>query len=258
MRVMSSPDRSVTIDRRFRGPPRSGNGGYTCGLLGAVLGGPACIRLRHPPPLERPLVITLDDGQARLLDGDERVAEGRLAPLALDVPAPPSFEAAAAAAEHYVGHQGHAFPECFVCGPRRSPGDGLRIFAGTAGGPLLAAPWIPDVSLAGDDGLVRPEFLWAALDCPGAFAVLPLPPGVTVVLGELCAELHVDLAPGESCIVQGWPLGADGRKRYAGTSVHTADGRLVARARATWIEVPLAEWALAGEVAAAGDGAARR
>ena len=254
----SGPDRSVTIDHRFRGPPRSGNGGYTCGLLAAALGGPACVRLRRPPPLERALLITLEEGQVRLLDGEEVVAEGRLAPLELEVPEPPSFADAVAAAGHYVGRHGHAFPECFVCGPRRRPGDGLRIFAGAAAGPVLAAPWVPDASLADEDGRIRLEFLWAALDCPGAFAVLPLPPGVTVVLGELCAEVQDGLTPGEPCVVQGWPLGAEGRKRYAGTSVHTARGRLVARARATWIEVPLADWALAGEVAAAGGQAARR
>lgn len=255
---MGNPHLDVTIDRRFRGPPRSGNGGYTCGLLGAALDGPACVRLHRPPPLERPLLIALEDGQARLLDGGEPVAEGRRAAIDLAVPDPPPFAAAVAAAEHYVGRHGHAFPQCFVCGPRRAPGDGLRIFAGSAAGPVLAAPWVPDASLAGDDGRIRPEFLWAALDCPGAFAVLPLPPGMTVVLGELCAEVRADLVPGEPCVVQGWPLGAEGRKRWAGTSVHTAHGRLVGRARATWIEVPLADWALAGEVAAAGDQPARR
>lgn len=255
---MGSPHASITIDRRFRGPPRSGNGGYTCGLLGAALGGPACVRLRRPPPLERPLVLALDDVQAQLLDGGELVAEARRATIELEVPEPPSFAAAVAAAEHYVGRHGHAFPECFVCGPRRTPGDGLRIFAGSAAGPVLAAPWVPDASLAGDNGRIRPEFLWAALDCPGAFSVLPLPAGMTVVLGELCAEVRADLAPGEPCIVQGWPLGAEGRKRYAGTSVHTAHGRLVGWARATWIEVPLADWALAGEVVQSGSPHPRR
>jgi hypothetical protein len=34
----------------------------------------------------------------------------------------------------------------------------------------------------------------------------------------------------------GWPLGEDGRKRYAGTALSTGDGELLAKARATWIE----------------------
>jgi hypothetical protein len=40
------------IDRRFCGPRGSGNGGYTAGRLGALIGDPAEITLRRPPPLE--------------------------------------------------------------------------------------------------------------------------------------------------------------------------------------------------------------
>ena len=49
---------SITIDKRFRGPPNSGNGGYVCGLLaGHIDGRSAEIALRAPPPLARPLII---------------------------------------------------------------------------------------------------------------------------------------------------------------------------------------------------------
>ena len=44
-----------TIDPRFNGPPGSGNGGYTCGLVAGLLGGPAEVTLRLPPPLGTPL-----------------------------------------------------------------------------------------------------------------------------------------------------------------------------------------------------------
>jgi len=44
----------VTIDRRFRGPSDSGNGGYVCGVVAALVGGPAEVTLRSPPPLDRP------------------------------------------------------------------------------------------------------------------------------------------------------------------------------------------------------------
>lgn len=33
--------RSITIDKRFRGPPHSANGGYVCGLLSSAMGGSA-------------------------------------------------------------------------------------------------------------------------------------------------------------------------------------------------------------------------
>ena len=45
--------------------------------------------------------------------------------------------------------------------------------------------------------------------------VLPLPEGVAIVLGELCAAIVAGLAPGEPCVVIGWPLGVEGRKRLA-------------------------------------------
>ncbi|HSK25595.1 MAG TPA: hypothetical protein VK894_01620, partial [Jiangellales bacterium] len=61
------------VERRFRGPAESGNGGYVAGLLaarvGAVPGGSAAVvTLRLPPPLETPLATVADgDGAVRLL-----------------------------------------------------------------------------------------------------------------------------------------------------------------------------------------------
>jgi hypothetical protein len=36
----------------------------------------------------------------------------------------------------------------------------------------------------------------------------------------------------------GWPLQVDGRKRFAGSAVFSESGKLVALARAIWLEVP--------------------
>lgn len=212
----------ITIDPRFNGPPGSGNGGYTGGLVAELLGGgPAEVTLRRPPPLGRPLRW---DG-ARLLDGDDVVAEGAPAEVDLEVPDPPSFEEAVAAAGRYPGFATHAFPTCYVCGPARA--DGLRIFAGPLDGrALVAAPWTsakPSLRLA-----------WAALDCPGAIAVGWDERGV-FVLGRMAARVDALPAAGEPCVVTAWPLGEDGRKLHAGTSLHGEDGRPLARARQTWI-----------------------
>jgi hypothetical protein len=98
----------------------------------------------------------------------------------------------------------------------------------------VAAPWVPHSSVAGADGLVRPEFVWAALDCPGAFAVGFSSLG-KVMLGRLTAELHAPVRAGEQYVVTGWPLGQDGRKLYAGTALTSAAGELCGLARATWI-----------------------
>jgi hypothetical protein len=35
---------------------------------------------------------------------------------------------------------------------------------------VLAATWIPDPTLAAQDGFVASEFLWSALDCPTGYA----------------------------------------------------------------------------------------
>lgn len=230
------------IDERFCGPPRSGNGGYTCGRIARHLGGTPAIRLKVPPPVNTTLRLEYTDQDARLFHETTLVGEARPCNLELQLPPAPSFEEAVAASRSYVGFVAHAFPGCFVCGPSRKAGDGLRIFPGRVSGrSTLAAPWIPDASLA-EDGRIKPEFLWSALDCTGAFAVLPAEEGVTIVLGELCAALTGAIAPEEPCVVAGWPLGVAGRKRLAGSAVYAADGRVVALARAVWIEVPAHEW----------------
>ncbi len=243
MSVSDSANATVVIQPRFRGPPRSGNGGYVCGLMAAPLAGPVAARLRAPPPLETPLVLAAAGESVRLEDGPTLVGEARRAPLEIEVPSPPAYAAAVAAAQDFAGDHHHPFPGCFVCGTERAAGDGLRIFPGRLPGTTqVAAPWIPDASLGDAAGVVRREFLWSALDCTGAFAVWPAPGSVAIVLGELCAELVGSVRVGEPCVVLGWPLGKEGRKRFAGSAIFASDARLVARARATWIEVPHSAW----------------
>ncbi|SOZ17595.1 hypothetical protein [Cupriavidus taiwanensis] len=230
---------TVVIAARYCGPPRSGNGGYVCGLVAKALAGAAVVRLKAPPPLEQEMRLEIDEQPtARLLHGNTVIGEARAATLDVLPPEPPGFEEAVKASECYVGFVKHSFPRCFVCGPERAAGDGLRIFPGAIEKrSLVAAPWKPDKSLAGKDGLVRSEFLWAALDCTGAFALLPVPEGRTILLGELCANIFNSVCLDEQCVVVGWKLGEDGRKRFAGSAIFAGDTRLVAYARATWIDV---------------------
>lgn len=231
------------IEERFRGPPRSGNGGYVCGRIARHLSGAVAARLKAPPPLGTDLRLESSSEEARLFHGDLLIGEARVAQLDLQAPMPPSFEQAQEASQTYLGFKTHAFPGCFVCGPARDPMDGLRVFPGqVAGGSTLAAPWTPDSTLADESGALKPEFLWSALDCTGGFAVLPIPEGSAIVLGELCASIVGTVRTGEPCVVIGWPLGADGRKRFAGSAVFNARGELVAQARAVWFEVPLSTW----------------
>ena len=229
----------VIIDRRFNGPPESGHGGYVCGMLAGLISGPAEVTLRRPPPLDRPLdVQRLEGGRIALRDGETVIAEGAPASVEIDGPEPVPFPDAESASRSYVGFHQHAFPTCFGCGPRRPKGDGLRIFPGQVGGRnIVAAPWTPDAALTDEDGQVRPEFMWAALDCVGGWAILAQLPERPVVLGRLAAKLLAPVRGGEGCVVIGWPVGEDGRKLYSGTALFSEGGELRAFARATWVRL---------------------
>jgi hypothetical protein len=228
---------SLAIARRFCGPPNSGNGGYVCGRVAAHIPGAASVRLKAPPPLDTDLVIVPSDGGVQLRHGHAIIAEGKAATVDLDPPAGPSFDEAQRASAHYLGFSRHVFPTCFVCGPKRAAGDGLRIFPGpVASGEVLAAPWVPDPSLSDDGERVRAEFLWAALDCTSAFPVLPVADGRALVLGELSARIERPLAPAAEAVVIGWAMSSEGRKRFTGSAIY-AGGVLIAAARAIWIDV---------------------
>ena len=234
----------LEIPERFCGPPNSGNGGYVCGLLAKYLPGTVSVRLKAPPPLKTTLRREWTNDSARLFQESTVVGEAKSFELRLEPPNCPTLAQAERAAADFPGFKSHLFPRCFVCGPRREPGDGLRIFSGQlAGRSLHAAPWVPHASLADDCGNVAREFIWAALDCPSGFAVLPVPEGLAIVLGELCASVESTLAVEQPTVVTSWPIAHEGRRRTAGTAIHTTDGKLVALARAVWIEVPHTQWA---------------
>ncbi|HVL33000.1 MAG TPA: hypothetical protein VM600_05400 [Actinomycetota bacterium] len=230
---------TVTIARRYNGPPDSGNGGYSCGVLGVRLGDCAEVRLRMPPPLDVPLGLEQRGDALVALHDDAVVAEARAATLDLEVPDPVGFEDAVTAAKSFFVESEHPFPLCFVCGPARAPGDGLRIFSGhTHTENVLAAPWVPDATIA-RDGVVAPEFLWAALDCPSGHGAFAQGEGRTmnILLGTLRAQIHAPVNVGEQCVVLGWGLGVEGRKYYGGSAVFGEDGTLRARAHAVWIQL---------------------
>ncbi|RMG78529.1 MAG: hypothetical protein D6714_17850 [Bacteroidetes bacterium] len=224
---------TVRIDRKYCGPSNSGNGGYVSGIIAKAAPFSAEVTLRLPPPLDKDLILVQTPDRVELLDGDQLVGEAVPVEFDLEVPPPPDFEAAVAASKKYSGFHEHPFPNCFVCGVNRQPGDGLNIFAGKIAPDQVAAPWVPHAGLSSDGRVVDFEYHWAALDCPGGWTYLD--PARLIVLGRMAVKIVEKVKVNEKHIVFGWNRGVEGRKIYTGTAVFRADGTLCAFARATWI-----------------------
>jgi acyl-coenzyme A thioesterase PaaI-like protein len=233
---------SLRIEPRFRGPARSGNGGYVTGLVGTALaavspdGTVPQVRLRIPPPLELDLNLEVTTEGAQLT--------GPAGPIAAAMPVdsstldaaivdPVSHDEARAAEASYRGLAGHPFPTCFVCGPENA--EGLQLRPGQIGDGRTACTWTPGSDLLAADELVDATYLWAALDCPGGWAIdLENRPSV---LGQLTACIDARPPAGEACVVMGRVLAEDGRKTTTATTLYDADGRILARALQVWIMV---------------------
>jgi hypothetical protein len=242
----------IVIERTYRGPPHAGNGGYVAGLLaesmradpdGGGSAGPVRVRLHRPAPLDVALQIVRNDSGAELRRGDGLLASA--VPATLDLEPRPSLplDAARALAERYPGFAGQPFDGCFVCGASRPTSDGLRVFVGRdEDRDLFAGAWTVPARLFEPPGrALPPRYIWAVLDCPGGWA-LQAASGKAYVLGEFTVDVSLVPRPRETCVVSAWEIGRNtaeqpGRKRRCGSALHGADGRLMARAEATWIEV---------------------
>jgi hypothetical protein len=245
-------ERTITIGRRFRGPDLgggTGNGGYVCGVVALAAGaGPRGVEIRRAAgvPLDRPLVVRVEEGGAVLSDDEGVIARTTAADLTVAAPAPPPVDVARRVSTRFLerlesGEIRHTFPECFVCGHRRGPGDGLRVFTGPVDEELgdeagtRVGAWRPDAAFLDEDGDLRPEFVWSAMDCPGGWAIAG--PANT---GTLQVEILEPVDGRQDLIVMGWPMAADSaragsRRRYAGTAMFDARGRLLARGAAIWV-----------------------
>jgi hypothetical protein len=228
--------RQIQIPARFNGPPNSGNGGYSCGLVASHIDGAAKVRLHSPPPLDTNFAVRENsDGTVELFDGEALVASGATAELDMEVPRAPTLEQARRGTKGFICYEDHVYETCFVCGPGRPHKDGLALFPGPVDDwSLLACPWEPAADLLDESGNVRPEIVWAALDCPGCFGAIGQEM-VPVLLGELVADLRAPVPGDETLVVFAWPIGRDGRKIYGGAAVADQSGEVLACSRSTWI-----------------------
>jgi hypothetical protein len=238
----------LTIPSGYVGPPKIANGGYVCGLMANFIDGPADVLIRRPTPVEQEMqVVATGDGNYYLMDGEKVVVQAKVASLVLEVPQPPNYKMAVEAAKTSIALKNSPYPGwktlgihpfCFCCGAEGSAAKGLKIHPGLINGSeIVAAPWIPSPELGNEDGYVRPEFIWTALDCPGAFAFLELTDHRPGMSGRLVGQIDLPLQVGEPCVVMAWPVGIEGKKLFAGTALFNADGQLVGRVLATWISL---------------------
>jgi hypothetical protein len=241
-------NRTIRIAPRFNGPVASGNGGYSAGLAAKLLGDTAVeATLRAAIPLNQTLRAHDAEHGLDIMTDDAatRIVIMSLKPVELETPdiRSPGLEAAKVAAATFRSAEEHVLPTCFVCGPARAEGDGLRIFpdwlkdpAGVDNPneyPIVAAPWTPTEDLAGADGRIGSEFLWAALDCPGAFAIEKEP----ILLGRMSTAIIERPRPGHPLVVVAWSNGNERRKHFAGTALFTDAGDLLAYSQQTWIQI---------------------
>ncbi len=233
---------TLTIPARFNGPPGSANGGYTCGRVAQLVGAEEVeVSLRTPPPLERPLEVVRDGERVEVRDADTLVAEAGPTEVLFDVPDPVEYDTVAAAVERGRERwtKDHPFPTCVVCGPQREAGDGMRIFPAdvTGQGILFGSCWTPRDEDGDAGGLVRPELVWAALDCPTSAPVANFGDGPPKVLASLAARLGCTVLVGEPHTILSWRIEVEGRKSRSAAALYDSDGILTCASRALWIEL---------------------
>lgn len=188
-------------------------------------------------------LANMESGAVELRLGPDLIAAGH--PAHFEVARMPvlSYDEAVLASARTFDVPMHRLAGCFVCGPGREVGDGLRIHPGPVDPGdrewqgAVAAPWIPDANLADDSGLVRSEFVWAALDCPTAYACSG-PEGLrSILLGRQAVRVIRRPASMSRCIITARQTKVDGRKYFAEALLLDEKGQRLGECKATWIEV---------------------
>ncbi|HBC57543.1 MAG TPA: hypothetical protein DCZ03_10305 [Gammaproteobacteria bacterium] len=233
---------TITIGRRYCGPPNSANGGYCAGKLATFLEGDVQVRLLAPPPLNTPLAVSYQQNQAELLDQGQVVATAALRQLSWEEPPRlPSIAEIEAKQGQCRAFNSHPFPGCFVCGPERRREDGLCIYPGPLAGGICAALWRPDEScLEQGTDVVGLPFVWAALDCPSSFPLLEPEENqrlVPMVLASLAVSIKASLSVRQTYRILSWARSVEGRKGFSRAMIFDVNGDAIAYSEALWISL---------------------
>ncbi|MER7465050.1 hotdog fold domain-containing protein [Streptomyces sp. NPDC097981] len=231
---------TITVPARLCGYPGVAFGGYVAGVMAARAATQTVrVDFRRPVPTDTPVrLVQAADGGVELTDGELLLAAASPAEPAVEAPGPPSWEQASGAADAYRVAPPDGMVDCFGCGLHRTPDTGLRLHCGRVpGSSLVAAAWTPGPALGDADGLLPPELVWGALDCPGNAAGRLLDDRrAGAVTAALTARLLRPVPVGAGLVSYAWLLGTEGRKYRVGTALATADGDLCAVGEALWVE----------------------
>jgi hypothetical protein len=95
-------------------------------------------------------------------------------------------------------------------------------------------PGTANATVPNRDGVVAPDMVWAALDCPSY-----TPPLWDWDRPSLLARLAVErldcVEVGEPVIATGWHVASEGRKHHTASALLSVEGDVLARASALWI-----------------------
>ena len=241
----SAPAARIVVERRFEGPPGSGQGGWSSALFAQHLPYIPTIALRAPIPFERPLRVEAAEDGHRLVDDQQPGPDGgpltimTARPWTPDVPDtdPVTIATARAARSAFATFVvPHPVPDCFSCGTRS---DTMGVHACPLDDGRLATDWtVPDWAV---DDSSSSAALWAALDCTAAFYVGFVPEVRRVVTAQYAVDVLRPAVAGETlALVAGpgdHPGDWDGRKRGACSIAFDAEGLVVARARSFWVSL---------------------
>ena len=237
---------TMTVPARFRGPARSGNGGWSAGRLAEELmahTGPTTVTvvLRKPPPLDVPIDVEVADETATARHEGEVVATASRADADLTVVDSVTPDLARAAEEPYAGLDFHPFPGASPAAPAASPATGCGSSPARSTTRTARPAWPPPgrrTRACGDtDGEEATiPATWAALDCIGGWAG-----DLTerlMVLGTMTAVVGLPPRIGEEHVVMGSARGREGRRTFTSAALYDSSGRAIAVAEHVWISVP--------------------
>jgi hypothetical protein len=203
------------------------------------------VTLLAPPPLDSELRVAGSGERLQLWHGEQLIATATT--VGAGQPAEPLGWAAADQPEDcFAGFRWHPFASCFVCGTERQ--DGMRLLATPVPGRpnTVAAGWTPAAELADEHGRVLPEFVWAALDCPGGWTAIDTDRRETLVLGRLVVRLTGQPRCGERHVVVGCLDRQVGRTAWVRTALYDDAGTVLASGQAQWLSVDPASFGASG------------